>query len=207
VLSVVRREPASIVGDGRHTVEELVIAANVVRRGNPSLGRLPIPLDGRADGPLHGQGLTRTSIPPAGQRVRLRTVANLSQGGESHEVMDTTHHSVLALAVTAVRAVPGLPYAGLDILMEDHRLPVDAQQVTIIEVNSVPMLTMHHYPMFGPPRPVAAELVGDLVGSGTVEHGGGLRARPRWRSPRRSSTTKCREDTTHRATRMAKPLC
>src|SRR5690606_17422568 len=38
-LSVVRRDPASVVGDGVHTVAELVLATNVVRRQNPYLGK------------------------------------------------------------------------------------------------------------------------------------------------------------------------
>ena len=162
-LSVVRREPASVVGDRSHTIEELVLYANALRRQNPSLGRIPIPLDRRADAPLRRQGLTRTSVPEVGQRVQLSVVANLSQGGVSHEVLDATHPSLLDLAVSAVRAIPGLPYAGLDILMEDHRLPVDAQSVAIIEMNSVPMLGLHHYPMFGPPRNVSADLVDHLT--------------------------------------------
>jgi D-alanine-D-alanine ligase-like ATP-grasp enzyme len=164
-LSVVRREPASVVGDGSHTIEELVLHANAIRRQNPSLGRIPTPLDRRADEPLRRQGLTRTSVPGAGQRVQLSVVANLSQGGVSHEVLDATHPTLLDLAVSAVRAIPGLPYAGLDILMEDHRLPVDAQSLAIVEMNSVPMLGLHHYPMFGPPRNVSAELV-DYLTSG-----------------------------------------
>lgn len=162
VLSVVRREPAFVTGDGYHTVEELVVRANALRRLNPNLGKIPIPLDYRADEPLRQQGLTRQSVPNAGQRVRLSSVANLSQGGVSYEVLDSTHPSVSELAVAAVRAV-GLPYAGLDVMMEDHQKPVGEQDLAIIEVNSIPMLAMHHYPMYGPPRNVSGTVVECVV--------------------------------------------
>jgi D-alanine-D-alanine ligase-like ATP-grasp enzyme/acylphosphatase len=163
VLSVVRREPASVVGDGQRSVEELVLAANVARRKNPHLAKRLITLDDRVDEQLRRQRLGRESVPAAGRRVLLRAEANLSLGGDSREVLDTVHPSVRELAVAAVAAVPGLPYAGLDILMEDHRRPVDGQQVAIIEVNSRPVQSLHHFPMYGPPRNVSARLVGDAV--------------------------------------------
>jgi hypothetical protein len=53
--------------------------------------------------------------------------------------------------------------------MEDHRLPVDAQSLTIIEVNSIPMLAMHHYPMFGPSRNVSAELIECVAGAADID--------------------------------------
>lgn len=159
VLSVVRREPASVVGDGRRTVEELVLAANVLRRHNPHLAKRPIRLDQRVADQLRRQGLDRRVVPAAGRRVQLRAEANLSLGGDSREVLDAVHPSLSELAVAVVRAVPGLPYAGLDLLLADHRRPVQEQPVTIIEVNSRPVQSLHHFPMFGPPRNVSARLV------------------------------------------------
>jgi D-alanine-D-alanine ligase-like ATP-grasp enzyme/acylphosphatase len=168
VLSVVRREPASVVGDGHRTVEELVVSANAARRQNPHLARRVIKLDARVDEQLRRQDLTRSSVPAAGRRVRLRAEANFSLGGESVEVLDETHPSVCELAVAAVAAFPGLPHAGLDILLDDHRLPVDGQTVTIIEVNSRPVQSIHHFPMFGPPREVSQRLVRDAVAAAGI---------------------------------------
>ncbi len=169
VLSVVWRRPASVVGDGRRTVTELVMAANAVRRGNPHLATRVIRLDARVDELLQRQGLTRDSVPEAGRRVKLREEGNFSLGGESTEVLAETHPSVCELAVAAVRAVPGLAYAGLDILMTDHRLPVDEQEMAILEVNSRPVQSIHHFPMYGPPRPVSRRLVHDALAAGGVE--------------------------------------
>ena len=160
VLSVIYREPAAVTGDGIHTVEELVLFTNIVRRKNPHLGgRLLIPMDERADLPLRRQGLHRRSVPPEGQRIQLSTVANVSMGGNSHEVMDSTHPTILELAANAVAAIPDLAFGGVDLLMEDHRLPADEQDVTIIEVNPKPVQTMHHFPMYGPPRDLSGRMV------------------------------------------------
>src|SRR5690606_4036087 len=143
--------------------EELVVATNAARRQNPHLAKRVIRLDARVDEMLRAQGLTRATVPAAGQRVRLPAEGNFSLGGESLEALDETHPSVLELATAAVRSFPGLPHAGLDILMDDHRLPVDGQTVTILEVNSRPVQAIHHFPMYGPPREVSARLVRDAV--------------------------------------------
>lgn len=163
LLSVVRREPASVTGDGRRSIEELVLVANMVRRQNPHLAKRLIRLDERVDEQLRQQGRTRRCVPAAGERVRLRAEANLSLGGDSREVLESTHPSFRELATAVLAAIPGLPYAGLDVLMEDHRKPVDSQQVTIIEVNSRPVQSLHHFPMYGPPRNVSTRLVQGAV--------------------------------------------
>lgn len=171
LLSVVRREPASVVGDGQRTVEELVLAANAARRQNPHLAKRVIKLDARTDEQLARQGLDRRAVPPLGQRVRLRAEGNFSLGGESYEVMDEAHPSLGELAIAAVRAIPGLPHAGLDIIMEDHRRPVDEQRVAVIEVNSRPVQSIHHFPMFGPPRNVSRHLVREALEAAGLEAG------------------------------------
>jgi cyanophycin synthetase len=173
VISVVRRDPAAVTGDGRHTVGELVLAANVVRRHNPYLGKYPIKLDQEAIDLLDRQGLGLASVPAAGQLVSLREVANLSQGGLSYEVLESTHPSVLELGMAAVAAIPGLPYGGVDVFLEDHTRPVEEQQVTIIEINHNPAVLLHHYPLFGPPRNACSALVQQLA----TEHGLALEPR------------------------------
>jgi D-alanine-D-alanine ligase-like ATP-grasp enzyme len=162
-ISVVRRDPAAVTGDGRHTVAELILAANVARRRVPHLAKRLIPLDARIEKPLSGQGLTLMSVPPDGQQVYLSHVANLSQGGTSREVLDSTHPSILELAAAAVAAIPGLPYGGVDILMDDHRKPADDQNIAVIEINHNPAMLLHHYPMYGPPRSVCKQLLAEVA--------------------------------------------
>lgn len=159
VISVIRRAPASVLGDGQHTIEQLIVLTNAARRQVPHIAKRLIPLDQRVDDFLRRNGMSRHTIPASGKRIQVRAEANVHQGGNSHEVLDSTHPTVLTLALDAIRAVPGLMQAGIDILLEDHRLPVDEQQVAIIEINSRPVQTLHHFPMFGSPRNASATLV------------------------------------------------
>ncbi|NEE04098.1 ATP-binding protein [Phytoactinopolyspora halotolerans] len=159
VVSVVHRRPARVTGDGRSTVAELVLAKNLFRLRNPHLRSRLIRLDRHALALLDEQGLSPDSVPPAGREVPLTTAANLTRGGDSAEVLAETDPSLLDLAVRAVRAVPGLDHAGVDVLVGDHRLSLQRQPAAVCELNSLPGTTSHHFPVFGPSRNVSAALV------------------------------------------------
>lgn len=164
VISVVRREPASVVGDGVSTLAALVEEANAVRSANPYLARYPLRIESKLVGELlRKQGVDTGTVLKYGQRVRVSSVANLSQGGTSYEVRDSTHRTLRKLAVEAVRAIPGLAYGGVDLILEDHRKPIDSQDAAVIEVNARPASVLHHFPASGPSRDVAGWLIGRLV--------------------------------------------
>ncbi|NED97157.1 hypothetical protein G1H11_17805 [Phytoactinopolyspora alkaliphila] len=159
VVSVIQRAAGAVVGDGRSSVAELVLAKNDTRLRNPHLRTRLLGLDALALDLLRGDGKTPDSIPEKGERVVLTTAGNISRGGDSVEVLDETHPSLLDLAVRAVAAVPGLDHAGADILVSDHRRPLDEQSAAICELNSLPATTSHHFPAVGPSRNVSHALV------------------------------------------------
>ena len=159
VISVIFRVPAHVVGDGVSTITDLIIRKNIVRRANPHLAARLIAPGERTLFQLERQGLTLESVPSPGERVWLSTAGNISQGGDSYEVIDEVHPSLLDMAVRAVRAVPGLPAGGVDFLIEDHRKPLDQQSAAICEVNSSPATTSHHFPMVGRPKNASEALL------------------------------------------------
>ena len=159
VVAAILREPASVVGDGEHTIAELVLHKNELRRQNPHLwGRL-IKVDRSARQRLARQGFDLTSVPPDGQQVRLSDTCSLSQGGDSIDVLDELHPSIAEASVAAVRAIPGMRYCGVDFLLTDHRLPLTEQSAAgICELNAHAAIGNGEYPMFGQPREVARDL-------------------------------------------------
>lgn len=164
VVSVVRREPASVIGDGVSTLAELVEKANAERSANPYLSRYPLRIDSEIVGSLlRNNVIDEDTVLARGQRVRISSVANLSQGGTSHEVLDSTHPTLRQIAIEAIRAIPGLSYGGVDIILQDHRKSVRSQDVVVIEVNARPASVLHHFPAFGPSRDVAGMLIDRLV--------------------------------------------
>lgn len=156
VLSVIKREGAHVIGNGQHSIGELITWASAIRKKNPHLARLGFIPDLVPD-VLSEQGLDLSSVPPEGTKVRLARSDSLSQGGNSTSVLARTHPSILRVAVAAVRAF-GLPYAGVDIILEDHESSIYEQKSSIIEVNTSPEMGSQKYPMYGQGIDIQLEL-------------------------------------------------
>ncbi|NEE01436.1 acylphosphatase [Phytoactinopolyspora halotolerans] len=158
VVSVVLKRPAAVVGDGRSTITELVLQKNRWRLENPHARGCLLEFGPDAMAWLSRQDLTPQSVLEAGRTVRVGSAGNIATGGESIEVLDETHPSLLDLAVRSVRTFPGLDHAGID-MMGDHRLGPDRHVAAILEINSMPATSLNHFPMFGTPRDVSSDIV------------------------------------------------
>jgi cyanophycin synthetase len=167
VVAASRRDPAQVVGDGRHTVAQLVEIVNRdPRRGDDHATVLSkLVLDSIALKVLEEQGYTPESVPPAGHRVLIRRNANLSTGGTATDVTDRVHPEVAARSVEAARIV-GLDIAGVDVIAQDIGRPLEEQGGVIVEVNAAPGLRMHLEPSSGTPRPVGEAIVSLLYPEG-----------------------------------------
>lgn len=145
LVAVIRREPPSVVGDGRSTVRELVVQANagrdprsLVRSGY----RRRIELDASAQLQLQAQGLTPDAVPQAGLRVRVRSNANLSTGGVCTDVTAHIHPGWRVLAESLAHTL-GLAMVGMDLLTVDIRHPPGAAAAGpagLVEINTHPGL-------------------------------------------------------------------
>ncbi|MFX0114937.1 MAG: cyanophycin synthetase, partial [Candidatus Hodarchaeota archaeon] len=169
-VAAAHRIPAHVVGDGKHTVEELVEIANQdPRRGvghEKALTRIQI--HESTDKILLEQGLSLQSIPNTEKKVFLEETANLSTGGTSIDVTDTVHASNIEIARRAANVV-GLDIAGVDIICQDIAKPIGAvgNKGAIIEVNAGPGFRMHTSPTEGTPRDVGSHVIDMLFPRGT----------------------------------------
>jgi cyanophycin synthetase len=163
VVAVAERVPASVVGDGRHSVEALIDAVNAdPRRGAGHETVLTrIKLDAALEAFLAQHGRSLASIPCAGERVQLRGTANLSTGGTAIDRTDDIHPDNAAIAVQAA-AVVGLDVAGIDMVAPDIARSISETGGGIVEVNAAPGLRMHIAPSEGTARDVARPIVAAL---------------------------------------------
>lgn len=154
------RRPASIIGDGRSTVTELIRAKNKQRRENPALSKELATVDFEVDRYLTDQGYTYDSVPLKGARVRLRGKANLSTGGDIVDVTCRLTDEIKDIAVRAVQAVPGLSAAGVDIMIDraPDRLQ-DSGRALVIELNPRAHMGGHMFPSEGPGHNVAGAFI------------------------------------------------
>ena len=167
MIAAARRDPPQVIGDGVHTVRELVEQVNCDPRRSEghatSLSR--IRLDDIAMATLAKQNQSIDAVPQKGALVLLRNNANLSTGGSATDVTDDVHPEVAARAVAAAQTV-GLDICGIDIVCDDLHKPLEDQGGAIIETNAAPGLRMHLDPSFGKGRPVGEAIVSTLFADG-----------------------------------------
>ena len=167
LIAAARRDPPFVIGDGEHTVRQLVAKVNEdPRRGEGHATSLTkIRLDEIAIARLEMQGLAPESVPERGRRVVLRNNANLSTGGTATDVTDEVHPAVAESAVAAAQMV-GLHVCGVDVVCESVMRPLEEQGGGIVEVNAAPGLRMHVSPSHGRGRNVGEAIVGLLYPAG-----------------------------------------
>jgi cyanophycin synthetase len=168
LVAATRRTPGRVIGDGVHTIRELVDIVNEdPRRG---IGHAKVmtrlELDAQADAMLARQNLNPESVPAAGLAVPLRSTANLSTGGTATDVTDVIHPDNREMAVRAVAAI-GLDVGGVDFLCPDIAESYKSVGGGICEVNAAPGFRMHVAPSEGTPRDAAGPVIDMLFPPGT----------------------------------------
>ena len=161
--AIAERVPAHVVGDGQHTVEELVAITNAdPRRGVGHEQVLPrIKTDEVAIELVREQGFAMSDVPPDGVMVKLALTGNMSTGGISVDRTFDAHPDNVEIAEEAARMI-GLDVAGIDFICPDITLPVRETGGAICEVNAAPGFRMHTHPTVGEPQFIAKPVV-DLL--------------------------------------------
>lgn len=165
IIAVSQRIPAHLVGDGVHSVKQLLKVKNNIRKSNPYHGAKPLALTPPIQQNLARNGLCGDSVLAAGQYLELHAVANIGSGGESHDRTDVIHPGWEDIATRVRQAVYDPFHVGIDLIAEDIGLSPDGQSWAVIEVNANPDLGMHHFPMAGKARDVAGCLMDRLFPS------------------------------------------
>ena len=168
VAAIAERVPASVTGDGVHTVRELVDIANSdPRRGighEKVLTRIRV--DDAAVSLVRAQGYEMDEVLPDGGWVKLALTGNMSTGGTSIDRTVEAHPDNVEIAETAARIV-GLDVAGIDFICPDIATPVRETGGAIVEVNAAPGFRMHTHPTEGEPQYVARPVIDSLFPAGS----------------------------------------
>lgn len=166
-VAAAKRTPAAVVGDGKHTIEQLVEELNKdPRRGYGHEKVLTqVDIDPHTIELLARTGMAPASIPPAGETVYLKATANLSTGGTATDVTELVHSYNVFMAERISRIID-LDICGIDIMTEDITKPLD-ESGAVLEVNAGPGFRMHLDPTEGLGRNVAEPVVDMLFPPGT----------------------------------------
>ncbi len=149
-IYAVQRVPAFVVGDGQKNIRQLVYAWNK----ELPLENRKIHLDKDAKVLLKKQSLQVDSIPKKDRQVRLGTLGNAYQGALSVDTTDILCKEVRRIS-KKIATMFNVPVLGVDFLSTD----ISKRPGKIIELNTYPGLSIHHFPTIGKPRNPAAKLV------------------------------------------------
>ena len=157
-ISAIRQRAAQVMGDGVHSINELIAQTNVHRTEGLSENWKKIIIDDGLVFTLKRQGLTLKTTPATGQSVMLRNHTNLSQGGTMENITQDVHPENRNFAEMAAAAF-GLDLAGVDMITTDITRPLFETGGAVVEVNATPALVMgeadnliedqiitHHFP-------------------------------------------------------------
>ncbi|HEX7903243.1 MAG TPA: cyanophycin synthetase [Chitinophagaceae bacterium] len=163
------RTPASVIGDGEHTLQWLIDETNKdPRRGYGHEKVLTqITIDQFTQKMLDDHGYSLETVPAKGEIVPLKPTANLSTGGTSADVTDEVHPANIFMFERIARII-GLDICGIDVMATDLRTPVSENGGAILEVNAAPGFRMHIDPAEGIGRNVAEPVVDMLFPRGSA---------------------------------------
>jgi len=139
VMSCVQKRSASVIGDGKSTIKNLIYTFNKGRRKG-----FDIKIDSVVLNKLKENNLTMHSILPKDCVLKLRNNLNMSDGGRSINYTDKMNDYFKEICSGAVRAV-GLNYGGIDLITKN--ISQKNSPYVILEINPDPAYIMHEKPL------------------------------------------------------------
>lgn len=151
-ICVIHRRAASVVGDGKSTINELIKLKN--KEPWHGLAHRTITIDDNLKIILNRQGYKLKSIPPKNKRVFLRDNSNCSTGGESIDLTDEVPDEFKRIAVKAAKLF-NAKICGVDFLIDN----LNKFEYTILEVNDNPGIGICECPYEGEGQPIGEAIL------------------------------------------------
>lgn len=140
LIKAVRRRAASVVGDGKSTIHKLIQNLNLdPERLDQNSSKALVAIDQDLHRCLKNQDLKITDVLQRDRSVYLKSISNLSRGGDQVHVESTVHLENYELCKVIARTFR-LKICGIDILSPDLSQPWYSNGAAICEVNSQPQL-------------------------------------------------------------------
>lgn len=146
-ICVLNRRAASVVGDGKNNILELIKLKN--KEPWHGLSGRVITIDDSLKKILKRQKLSLKSIPKKGERIFVRDNSNCSTGGESIDLTDIVPDEFKRVAVKAAKLF-NAKICGVDIIIENF----NKFEYSLIELNDNPGIGICECPYEGKGRPI-----------------------------------------------------
>ena len=163
-IACCERIPANVVGDGEHSIKQLIKIKNTHAFRKNFKGKdtplCKIIADKTTDELLKNKDYNLTTIPFKKEIVWLQKDPFWRLGADVIESTEKAHPDNLKLFKDVAKAFD-TRLVGIDFLVKNISVSWKNQVSAIIELNSLPCIELHHFPSLGPPQN-AAKAVADL---------------------------------------------
>ena len=153
LCGVLRGDSPQVTGDGDHSIEQLIELKNQ----QPHSGVKDIVVDENIKIFLSRQNLSLLSVVAKGLTINLSEKVGVNYGGSSSEDFEICHPENKELFERAAKVVND-PIIGFDFIIPDITKSWKEQKCGFLEANSLPFINLHHNPLLGTPRNVAAKV-------------------------------------------------
>src|SRR5699024_9228697 len=152
VVASLKRVPATIIGDGKSNVRELIKAKNKSREHNPYLSARPIKINDEVHEVLEAAGYNLESVLQEGKKLRVKYKSTMDKVVDLYDITEEIQNHVKQLAVDTLAALPDIIHGSIDMLY-------DGDNAVVIEVNPSANISMHMFPTEGKPRSIGKHLM------------------------------------------------
>lgn len=158
-FACILREPAYIIWDWIHTIEDIILYENSFRQNRNQYALYPIILDKNC---ISEQWLSEKTILEENQGVYVRYNSNVATWWITTDMTDNMHPHIKDICRKALMSIPWLLYAWIDLITEDITKDPYLAWYSILEINSNPSFSIHHRPKYGKSRNVSG-MIADLL--------------------------------------------
>ena len=151
IMSVIRRYPPFVIGDGRTPIHDLIDRENRTRQEMQLYPVMhPIQKNRKTARFLKKCGLTFSAVPAEGQVVYLHNRVALAPGGVVETLDNAVIHKDNLDLFLKIAPWFNANILGIDAIFEKGiHISYKEQRAIFLEVNSRPYLKMHHFPRYG----------------------------------------------------------
>lgn len=156
--AVLRGEVPQVIGDGKHTIRQLINEKN--KRREVEIAELRI--DKSMIDILFRQDKKLDDIPRSKEKIILGQKIGLRYGGDAVEVTPEVHKSFIKAIDKVAGNIP-LTILGFDVIANNISELEQNQKWGIIEINTIPFIDLHLHPRVGKPVDVANILWSEII--------------------------------------------
>lgn len=158
-----KRIPAFVIGDGQKNIKQLIEETNTDPRRdtrNPNHVLKPIEFDELLDEFLSEQNLTLETVPKPEEKVFVRKVASMSQGGITEDFTEKVHPQIKYIVESLAATIKAF-VLGVDVICQDISKPLTLENGSFIEMNTMPEAYLNSFPVIGKQYPEIGEIIID----------------------------------------------